>query len=102
MRTVGRHRPASSPTGDTQAVCAYCGVRWLRSRLRRDEAGNLVCPDEGTGRDMVALARENSESARKRNRLPRERTIGGYEKPTFTGLVPLTDVLMNGVKAVRR
>jgi hypothetical protein len=51
---------------------------------------------------MVALSRENSESARKRNRLPRERTIGGYEKPTFVGLVPLTDVLMNGVKAVRR
>lgn len=65
-------------------MCAYCGVKWLRSRLTVDEAGNLVCPDEGQGRDMVALSRENSELARKRNRLPRQQKLGGVQKPTFT------------------
>ena len=101
-RTIGRHLPRSSPRDESVAICAYCGVHWLRSKLHRDEAGNLVCPDEGTGRDVVQLSRENSEMARKRNRLPRDVPVGGYEKPEFTGLVTLESLLMNGVTPQRR
>jgi hypothetical protein len=102
LRTIGKHRPGSSPIGDTQSLCAYCGVKWLRSRLRVDEAGNLVCPDEGQGRDMVELSRENSDRARKRNRLPRQQKLGGTQKPTFS--LPAGDdlrtVMSNGGRII--
>ncbi len=44
-------------------TCDYCGVLWPRSRLRRDGAGLLSCPDEGDGRDSVTLSRLNAAGA---------------------------------------
>jgi len=66
MRTIGRHRPKSSPRGDTVALCDYCGVQWYRHQLYRDRANLLVCPDEGKGRDSVTLSEENAAAARSR------------------------------------
>ena len=56
-RTIGRHRPKSSPRNDYEAMCDYCGVAYLRSQLRRDAAHRLYCRDEGNGRDQVTLGR---------------------------------------------
>lgn len=64
-RTVSRRRPSSSPRGDTQAICSYCGVRWLRSQLRMDRAGKLACPDE-RGRDVVTLTEGNAALGERR------------------------------------
>ena len=48
MRTIGRHRPSSSPRGDFQSKCDYCGGVYYRSELRRDGSGKLMCEnDEG-------------------------------------------------------
>jgi hypothetical protein len=44
-------------------MCSYCGVQWRRSQLTRDESGNLVCPDEGSGKDELELSRGNAEGA---------------------------------------
>lgn len=64
MRTVGRKRPSTSPRGDVQVLCDYCGVQWYRHRLRRDAAGLLSCPDDNdVGRDVVTLSRENAAAA---------------------------------------
>lgn len=63
MRTIGRKWPSRHQRGDRQAMCSYCGVQWLRSQLTRDESGNLVCPDEGDGKDSLQLDRLNSEGA---------------------------------------
>lgn len=63
MRTIGRHWPGSAPSGDYPAICDYCGVKWRRSQLRRDRAGKLYCPDEGSGRDAVTLAQGNARGA---------------------------------------
>lgn len=60
-RTVGRKR-RSGETGT--ALCGYCGARWYRSDLYRDQTGQLVCPDEGRGRDTVALTKANVASAK--------------------------------------
>lgn len=56
MFTIGRKWPTDTPAGDYQATCSYCGVMWLRSKLRRDRSGNYVCPDEGAGLDANALS----------------------------------------------
>jgi len=59
-RTVGRRRPASSPLGDFQAKCDYCGVVYYRKDLRRDGSGKLMCPvDDGI--DALTLDRMNAE-----------------------------------------
>lgn len=59
-RTVGRRRPSSSPLGDYQAKCHYCGVVYYRSELRRDGAGNLMCgADDGI--DALTLDKMNAE-----------------------------------------
>jgi hypothetical protein len=57
-RSLPKNKPRSSPKGDYQAICSFCGQSWYRSQLFVDEAGNFVCPDEGEGLDSVALARE--------------------------------------------
>lgn len=54
MRTIGKHHPDGRVSNYT-ALCAYCGVRYYRSELKKDMSGNLVCPDEGNGRSMLAL-----------------------------------------------
>ena len=80
MRTIGTKRPASSPIGDYQAMCSYCGVVWLRSELWKDEQGFLVCPDEGPGLDQVALSREIAASSvgLKRRQRPHEGYPGDH------------------------
>lgn len=46
--------------------CDYCGVPWLRSKLRRDRSGLLYCPDEGGGLDQVTLNEQNAANAARR------------------------------------
>lgn len=70
MRTVGKKW--RGPKGDYAATCDYCGVRWPRSKLRRDHAGLLVCPDEGTGLDRVALDEANAALTRPRPAWPHD------------------------------
>ena len=74
MPTITRHRPKSSPVGDYQAMCSYCGVTYLRSELWKDESGKLVCRDEGNGRSDVALSRELAQDAArpKRTHVPQD------------------------------
>lgn len=62
MRTIG-HKHQGVGRGDFAARCSYCGTYWLRSSLRRDAAGLLYCPQEGTGLDSVALSEAISEAA---------------------------------------
>jgi len=64
MRTIGRHRPRSSPKGDYVTFCGHCGTAYYRSQLYLDEAGILVCPDEGEGLDIVALEDANQSMMR--------------------------------------
>ena len=63
MRTIGRRWPRKAPKGDYVAMCDYCGVNWRRSKLIRDRAGYLVCPDDRGGRDAVTLAEEAAAAA---------------------------------------
>ena len=58
-----RRLPECHPRGDYRARCAYCGVHWYRSEMWVDGSGNLVCPDEGDGRDAVTLSKLNAEAA---------------------------------------
>ena len=88
-RTVGRKR-RSGETG--AALCGYCGARWYRSDLYRDEAGVLTCPDEGRGRDAVALTKANVASAkayaRSYDRPPRY--PGAMDKETAVPIASVT------------
>lgn len=63
MRTIGRRVPKDRPRGDYTCMCSYCGVMWYRSKLRKDRAGNLACPNEGSGRDAVTLSDLNAAAA---------------------------------------
>ena len=67
-RTIGKRWPSTAPRKDYPAYCAFCGVKWRRSELRRDTAGRLVCPDEGDGLDEVILTQMNADGARKSRR----------------------------------
>jgi hypothetical protein len=69
MRTIGRHWHTEKAGGDRQAVCAYCSAAWPRSKLVLDMAGNLRCPNEGTGADVVELAQAIANTPQ-RGRLP--------------------------------
>jgi hypothetical protein len=62
MRTIGRRLPAGS-RGDRTETCDICGVKWLRSKLRRDGSGRLACPDDFDHNDEVTLDRENAALA---------------------------------------
>lgn len=61
MRTIGKRR-RSGERGS--ALCDRCGTRWNRSDLWRDLEGMLNCPQEGRGRDAVALTKANVASAK--------------------------------------
>lgn len=74
MRTISRHRPRSSPSGDVVCLCTYCGVAWYRSQLTRDAANNLACPDDAAGLDDVTLSLGNAENASQHKR-------GRYNSP---------------------
>lgn len=65
MRTIGKHWPSDAPRGDYQEMCDYCGVMWRRSQLRKDGAGRLVCPDEGSGLDATTLNKLNAAARRR-------------------------------------
>lgn len=92
-RTIGRRRHHGE-TG--AALCDYCGTRWDRSKLYRDEAGLLTCPQEGRGRDAVALTKANVASAkayaRAYDRPPRY--PGAFDKETATPIASLTGMLL--------
>lgn len=59
-RTITHKRSHRSPPGDTVRLCSYCGIAWYRSQLRRDASGNLACPDDQKGRDVVTLNEGNA------------------------------------------
>lgn len=61
MRTVGRRRRQGERG---TALCDRCGTRWHRSDLWRDLEGLLNCPQEGRGRDAIALTKANVASAK--------------------------------------
>lgn len=60
-RTIGRRRRQGERG---TALCDRCGTRWNRSDLWRDLEGLLNCPQEGRGRDAVALTKANVASAK--------------------------------------
>lgn len=62
MRTIGK-RISDKVPGDFHLMCDYCGVMWPRSKLRQDAARMWVCPDEGPGRDVVTLSRQQAMDA---------------------------------------
>jgi hypothetical protein len=66
MRTIGRKRKLDSPNGDVVVLCSYCGVLWYRSQLVRDAAGNLACPDDSPGLDIVSASLGNAAAASNR------------------------------------
>lgn len=68
MQTIGKKWHGDP--GDYTAMCDLCGVYWPRSKLWKDAAGSLRCPDEGDGRDAVTLSRLEARASRKRFRKP--------------------------------
>jgi hypothetical protein len=60
-RTIGRRRRQGERGS---ALCDRCGTRWNRSDLWRDLEGLLNCPQEGRGRDAIALTKANVASAK--------------------------------------
>jgi len=64
LRTIGTRWPRSAPLYDHQASCAYCGVPWRRSQLRKDRSGLLSCPDEGDGLTALECDLEAARNAR--------------------------------------
>lgn len=61
-------------------MCDYCSIMWHRSKLIRDAAGFLACPDDQKGRDIVTLNKLNAQSAMQRR--PVYRHDGGGTDPT--------------------
>lgn len=43
MKTIGRKWPRNAPRGDHPWLCDYCGARWRRSTLTRQQSGYLAC-----------------------------------------------------------
>jgi len=62
MSHIPRRYPSPAPPGEYQTECAYCGITWYRSELRRDAAGMLVCPDDIEGRPAALLDRLNHQA----------------------------------------
>ncbi len=93
MRTIGRKRRQGERG---VALCGYCGTRWNRSDLYRDQAGVLTCPQEGRGRDTVALTKANVASAkayaRSYDRPPRY--PGAMDKETAVPIASVTGNLL--------
>lgn len=63
MSHIPRQYNFPAPRGEYQTECAYCGITWYRSDLRRDESGLLACPDDQEGRCTAELDRLNAEAA---------------------------------------
>ena len=73
MQTIGKHA-GEAHRSDYVATCAYCGAAWYRSRLRRNAAGQLICPDDAHIRDPVTLSRLNAQRSSK---LTKRKVDGG-------------------------
>ena len=93
MRTIKRHLSRRRPRGDYEALCDLCGVMWHRSKMRKDAAGRLRCPDDIRGRDPVTLARLNAEAAARDGYPVRVRDGGNIDSlgPATTGSGNFTD-----------
>src|SRR5690348_15913111 len=63
MRTIGQRLRDGERPGRV-ALCSYCGVAWHRSKLVRDASGNLACPDDAAGLDVVSLSEGNARMMR--------------------------------------
>ncbi len=92
MRTVGRHRPKSSPKGDYLTFCSYCGTAYLRSQLYVDSTGLFVCPDEGVGLDVIATEQANLDMTRVFERSDHD----APEDPLSTDTAPDLNALCGG------
>ncbi len=93
MRTI-RHRHRSGERGT--ALCDRCGTRWNRSDLWRDQEGLLNCPQEGRGRDAVALTKANVASAKAyaRSYDRPTRYPGAFDRETATPIGSVTGNLL--------
>ncbi len=81
MRTTGRRIRSGERS---RALCDFCGSQWDRDQLTRGEDGLLYCPQEGTGRDVVALTQANIQSAEDwaARKVPQPHDPGQYQKET--------------------
>lgn len=71
LTTIGKRIDPDLAAGDAVVLCDYCGVPNYRSRMRRDGAGLLACPQEHDGKDAVTLSKEIAAAARAaRERVP--------------------------------
>lgn len=95
MRTIPGRLPSDAPLGDRRAICSYCGVAWMRSQLRKDGSGNLVCPDEGDGLDKTTLARANARDALTIKRHTVHNPDGPIDTPSVQVLAPHTQLRDN-------
>ncbi len=71
-------------------MCSYCGVQWRRSQLRRDAAGNLACPDDAPGLDVVSLSEGNARMMRSqapRSVGPSDGAFDDFVSPADPGFV---------------
>lgn len=78
-RTIGTKRPRNSPIGDFETMCSDCGAAYLRSRLEKDEDGQLRCRDCGKERCEVELNRGNAMGARRPKRTTQPRDGGNWD-----------------------
>ena len=83
MRTIGKRWPVGIGP-DRQALCSYCGTPWRRSQLRKDASGNLACPSDASGLDVVSLSEGNARLMR--SQAPRE--IGPVDGGADTFVCP--------------
>lgn len=89
MRTIGRRLPDGIGP-DRVAMCSYCGVQWRRSQLTRDTSGNLACPDDAPGLDIVSLSEGNARLMRSRQPKTVGPTDGNFDdfiSPASPGFV---------------
>lgn len=80
MRTIGRHWPTTTANGDRPARCDYCGAMWPLSKLVRDQANLLRCPQEGPGPDAVELSKAQLSNTPVRRRHVRP-SYGAWSSP---------------------
>lgn len=61
MQTIGRHFHGDS--GESIALCDYCGVLWYRSQLTRNADGRLHCQFCMQGRCLADIAADEIDEA---------------------------------------
>jgi len=95
MRTTGRHYPDDLPQGDIACLCDYCGTRYYRSQLRRDQAGLLAC-EKDYGGDVVTISEENAQGAQEPLYVQNDQDDGNYD--TYAAEPPPVIVFPDGVR----